>query len=934
MFKNNLKSHASDFTYRVFANADGKPWDSPHGDVVPAPASQSDDYYLMAPYLEQPLVTLSHSPDISTEDAWLADDATETVGNNVIAYADVVAPDGLTNGDFTAETTSANTFDYIYQESEAEYSLNNRKSEIVNLFYVNNYLHNDYYDYGFDEASGNAQTLNYGRGGVEGDPLLVEVQDYSGLNNANMQTPADGASPRMQMYKFQIPGENGVDSGVTITSDENIGLLTSTNIQSIFSPLGYDNIKGTLVRLEDGVDTINDGCEAASNPDALSGNIAVIDRGGCPFVQKVRHAQEAGAIAVLIANNIDGDLTFSMGGEDFDDIVIPNVMISQNEAATLYAAMAEKDLTVSMFKSPLFKASAWDNGIVAHEWGHYISNRLVGSGGGLGNIQGRSMGEGWGDFHALLFLSEEDDNLVEGNEMFSGGYAHGSYSGSFKNSRRFPHSPNMEVNPLTFKDITLLNGVNGSRVDNDDPAASSEHDAGEIWVAILWDTFVNLVNDERHTYAEAKHLMKGYLVAGYKMTPAFPTYTEARDALLSAAYANDQEDYQVMLAAFARRGIGLGAKSPDRFSRDLSGVVESYKTELATLAVTDHKLDTNFASATSGYCSADHVLDKGETGTVNFTVKNTGSSDLSGVVGKVEVASGHNVTFENDGLITLGDIDILASATSAPIKLTLNDASIADTLVLRLTFPELSEDIVVDESYSLSTTVNYDFDDKPLVDNSTMDDMETLATLHDFTENVMIGGEDAKGTGFLDKRFTGFFPEIGEQYVFINNNGFTSDVAYETKSTIVGFDGDFSVSWFHYYDFESEFDGGVVEISVNGGSWADVTNIGGEFSTGYPVSFSDDATHALAGNPAFTGRTDLSGVNEVINFGQTLNGNKVRFRFRVVSDRNAVGLGWIIDGIKFNNITTPLLSNVVAGDTYACDNHLPQFSYERSSGSN
>ena len=40
-----------------------------------------------------------------------------------------------------------------------------------------------------------------------------------------------------------------------------------------------------------------------------------------------------------------------------------------------------------------------------HEWGHIMSNRLVGNGVGLSNNQGGSMGEGWSDFYALSMLN-------------------------------------------------------------------------------------------------------------------------------------------------------------------------------------------------------------------------------------------------------------------------------------------------------------------------------------------------------------------------------------------------------------------------------------------------------------------------------------------------------------------------------------------------
>jgi large repetitive protein len=73
-----------------------------------------------------------------------------------------------------------------------------------------------FYDAGFDEASGNAQSVNYGRGGVEGDPIQAQGQDYLGRNNANMSTPADGASPRMQMYLFDGTPELSVTAPASL----------------------------------------------------------------------------------------------------------------------------------------------------------------------------------------------------------------------------------------------------------------------------------------------------------------------------------------------------------------------------------------------------------------------------------------------------------------------------------------------------------------------------------------------------------------------------------------------------------------------------------------------------------------------------------------------------------------------------------------------
>ncbi|XQW84811.1 rhombosortase-dependent M36 family metallopeptidase [Thalassotalea piscium] len=914
LFKHNLASHAEDFNYRIYADQETKkPWDGPHGNVIPAVSADTPD---ATAYLPAPLISLTSGP-ISTNDAWLADDATTTDGNNVKAYVDAVAPDGFTTGDIIADVTSANTFDYSYDTSLTENSIHNRKAATVNLFYLNNYLHDDFYDHGFDEASGNAQNVNYGRGGVEGDAINAEVQDNSGFSNANMSTPADGASPRMQMYLFDSKdAKNGTDYGVTITSHDDIGLIDITQRSSFGQ--GQFNVTGDIVRIDDATDTVTDGCEAADNSAELAGKIAIIDRGACAFTDKVKNAQDAGAIAVLIANNTNDGTPAPMGGSD-DTVTIPNMGINFETAAAIYDKLdAAETVSISMFNNKPYKGSSWDNGIVAHEWGHYISNRLIGNASGLSNQQGRSMGEGWGDFHALLLLSEADDALIAGNEMFGTAYSATSYVADFHTGiRNYPYSTNMDINPLTFANVMLGNGTSA-----DENGNAEVHDAGEPWAAMLWDSYVALINDDRYSFAEARSLMKDYLVAAYKMTPIAPTYTEARDALLAAAYANDMEDYKLILNAFARRGMGLGAVAPARYDAKHSGVVESYETELSTFSVSAHQIDSNYEGLMTGYCSNDNILDKGETGTVSFTIGNKGSTALSGLVGKVVVTSGQDVTFANDGMITFDDVDLFASTTSSPLEFTLNEAATADQLTLEVTFPELDDGITA-ESYGLTINVNMDFKDRAPVLNTTTDNAETVATLHDWTENVMTGGDLAKGTVSLDSTYAGLFP-VDEQYIFINNNQFTSDVAFETKTFNVGYAGNFTVSWWQYFEIEENWDGGVVEVSVNGSDWADVTTMGGTFmGAGYTGTIEEQDIQPLSNKQAFTGNMPFPGGMEGVDFGTALNGNEVKFRFRMASDTNTSAFGWFIDNVTVTNIQTSIFSDIVAGDTFACDNRVP-----------
>jgi hypothetical protein len=103
-----------------------------------------------------------------------------------------------------ADLTSANTFDRVYDLERAPDADDDQiKPAITQLFYVTNWMHDYWYDSGFNESAKNAQQLNYGRGGEEGDPLRAEAQDSANSgssNNANMSTFSDGRSPRMQMY--------------------------------------------------------------------------------------------------------------------------------------------------------------------------------------------------------------------------------------------------------------------------------------------------------------------------------------------------------------------------------------------------------------------------------------------------------------------------------------------------------------------------------------------------------------------------------------------------------------------------------------------------------------------------------------------------------------------------------------------------------------
>jgi hypothetical protein len=206
------------YTYRVWADGgpgNWVPWDGPLGEASPHPTGMPDGH--QEPFREPVLLTLQNVP-FQFNDPWLPDASTETVGNNADAYIDH-GSDGYQPGtDFRADITSTNTFDHTFDGNSDPATTESGKAAVTQLFYINNYLHDVYYDFGFDEAAGNAQTDNFGRGGAGNDSIRAEGQDGSGTDNANMNTPGDGGRPRMQMYIFTGPNprrDGTIDNGIS-----------------------------------------------------------------------------------------------------------------------------------------------------------------------------------------------------------------------------------------------------------------------------------------------------------------------------------------------------------------------------------------------------------------------------------------------------------------------------------------------------------------------------------------------------------------------------------------------------------------------------------------------------------------------------------------------------------------------------------------------
>ena len=115
-----------------------------------------------------------------------------------------------------------------------------------------------------------------------------------------------------------------------------------------FGPaLGATPVAGQLMPVVDQGYDAGLACTALSpvNAQAVRGNIALVDRGTCAFAVKARVVQAAGAIGMVVADNVEGDVTGMSGADPL--VTIPSVRITQADGAALRAALTGRSRTRS-----------------------------------------------------------------------------------------------------------------------------------------------------------------------------------------------------------------------------------------------------------------------------------------------------------------------------------------------------------------------------------------------------------------------------------------------------------------------------------------------------------------------------------------------------------------------------------------------------------
>ena len=786
-------------------------------------------------------------------------DFTYTRGNNVHAYKDGNA-DG--QPDFDVSGGAALNFDFPYNADWEPAQMD--EASVTNLFYMNNMLHDITYHLGFDEEAGNFQTNTYGNGGAGNDAVNARGQrggdDPEGLgaiNNANFATPPDGASGTMNMFLWA----NSPNNLLEVTAPAAVVGFYETGLAQFGPAVADQPVSGQVVEVNDGIADpfLTDGCEEPFvNASELAGKIALIDRGGCLFQLKALHAEQAGAIGVIICNFEDGVIGMA-GSATVDPPTIPTIMISSTTcdlirgyAGTgLEVTIAEPNIT-----GPSYLSGDYDNGIIAHEYAHGISNRLTAGPfqtGCLGNEE--QMGEGWSDFFSLILTVQPDDDGADRRGI-------GTYvlrePNDGRGIRNYPYSTDFNENPVTYKNITEF---------------SVPHGVGSVWASMLWDLYWAFVDE----YGFDADLINGnggnkmaiqLVMDGMKMQPCEPGFIDGRDAILAADQALFGGANQCLIwEVFASRGLGYFADQGSPYSR--ADGVESFEplpTCIQELKIA--KEATAFIQAGDEIEYTISVVNHKPVTATNVVVTDelpAGVSYIAGSANFTPAINGNALSFD------LGDLPF-----GAEVTITYKGSTDPGVFSTRYFIEQFEDDIF------------------------------------GIWGSFPTGGVEGPNLWTLQDLYS----NSPSQSFFVENiEGESQQVLQHLEPQVV--QGDQPVlRFYHWYETEQGYDGGYVEVSTDGGNtWI---NMGANFFRNPYVGPIDYGTFTIPNLSAFSGNSGgfIASYADLSEYA----GQEVLVRFKFGTDTQNAGLGWYVDDVELMDMVNYNSEACISSDEgdFAC----------------
>ncbi|MEO7484268.1 MAG: T9SS type A sorting domain-containing protein [Ferruginibacter sp.] len=137
--------------------------------------------------------------------------------------------------------------------------------------------------------------------------------------------------------------------------------------------------------------------------------------------------------------------------------------------------------------------------------------------------------------------------------------------------------------------------------------------------------------------------------------------------------------------------------------------------------------------------------------------------------------------------------------------------------------------------------------------------------------------------------------------IFTNDGTNISDNIIETPSIAI-ISAAAKVSFSHNFNTEATWDGGVLEISINGGAYQDIIIAGGSFVSGAYTGPLSASMNPLTGRDAWNG-SSAGFITTVVNLPAAAAGQNIKLRFRMGSDESVGGQGWRVDNVVVSEPT-------------------------------
>ena len=477
-----------------------------------------------------------------------------------------------------------------------------------------------------------------------------------------------------------------------------------------------------------------------------------------------------------------------------------------------------------------------DNGIITHEFAHGISNRLTGGPAQAGCLyNAEQMGEGWSDYYALMYTQNWATSDTSTGRLSPRSMGVYAAGGNIRTKR---YCTNWTINNLAYSNSATQMG--------------ESHNRGEVWCAALWDMTWNIIKQVNSINPNIYDANGGggntialkLVTQGMKLQPCSPGFIDGRDAILQADQLLYNGAYSCAIReAFRRRGMGAFASQGS--SESVTDQVPDFSAGSATVSLTQSVTQvpegqniTYYNKVTTGSCA----------GVTNFLLTDTLPTNVTYVSGGTYNAAKRVVSF--------------------PVTLAAGQTQVYSFTVLVNTgsyFPTVN---LFEDSVSTST----------------------VAPRWTATNTV---------TGVAANWIVSSARSYSPNRSYYAQN---LDVASDERLTLItpislGATPP-NLTFRHWYNTESTYDGGILDISSDGGTtWT--TNISSLMLTG-GYNSTMDASTTLSGKPAWSGSSNNKFIKTKVNLASYANKN-ILLRFRFVTDVGTNAEGWYVDDIAIKN---------------------------------